>query len=101
MSKKKTAPFNNLEEIAVRKRQVNSQIKRQERLIGRDIDSYREEISSLKGVWNGVANLGRFSKERQNAEPLRATNNVSRIVSAFSFGVKVVKWLADKRKRKK
>ena len=44
MSKKSDAPFNNQEEIAVRRRQLQKTIRRQERRLSQDIDAYQDEI---------------------------------------------------------
>ena len=47
MSKKSDAPFNNQEEIAVRRRQLQKTIRRQERRLSQDIDAYQDEIESV------------------------------------------------------
>lgn len=100
MSKDNKAPFNNLEEIAARKRQLRKAIKRQENDLSNDIEAYREEIDSLKGVWHGMASIRRFRKNGLKTGLSQSADKSSRWVTAFTIGFKAVKWLVNRRKKK-
>lgn len=99
MSKKSNAPFNNQEEIAARRRQLQKTIRRQERRLSQDIDAYQDEIESVKSVWHGLANFRRFRKNGLSSGISKVTGGSSRITTAFSLGIKAARWLLKRRKK--
>ena len=93
------APFNNLEEIAIRKQQLRRKIKAQEEVLSADFDDYQEDVEALKNLWNGILGFRRF---RQNGiisgiSKLSSGGSVSSLF--LTVAAKVVKFLWNRRKR--
>lgn len=105
MSNKSNAPFSNPREIALRKVQLRKRIKRQENLIGRDLEAYREDVDTLKRVWSrisGITRIGSGEGRGLFSSKLSKNNNSSGkpvLLTALSVGAKVARWLWKRRKR--
>lgn len=107
MTNKSThAPFNSLEEIAVRKAQLRKQITWQKNVINKDFEAYQEDVDTLKRIWGRIVSL-RNLRQKTNVEGV--TSKLSRLsslsskpglITAISIGAKVIGWIW-KRKRKK
>ncbi|MBO4504462.1 MAG: hypothetical protein J5730_06615 [Bacteroidales bacterium] len=100
MSNKEKAPFNNLNEIAARKMQLQRKIAAQERRISKDLDAYQEDVDTAKRLWHGLVNLRKVRPRKMLEGFSSATNKSTRITTAITIGTKVVKWLWNRRKSK-
>lgn len=101
-----SSPYQNLEEIALRKAQLRKQIAKQEKRLNRDFDAYQDDVDTLKRVWNRVVSIATFRKRNvpdnvsSGLSKISALSNKPGLVTALSVGAKVVGWLWKwKRKR--
>ncbi|MBO4488419.1 MAG: hypothetical protein J5741_02035 [Bacteroidales bacterium] len=120
MSKRKsTAPYNNLKEIEYRKQQLRDRIRRQERILMKDIDQYDDDIETFKRLWSkvkGVRHLGQNLNVSNIAQAVRTVRSLpvggkkaatgvggkaSRWLSAFTLGSEVAKWIIQRRRSRK
>lgn len=95
------APFNNLQEIAQRKKELKSQIKRQEKVLSRDFDEYQEDVDTFKNLWERVKRLRNLRKNAQNSgivSGISAISGKKGVVTAVTVGAKILKWLWQKKK---
>lgn len=103
MSKKKTkAPFNDLEEIAERKRELRKQIDRQEEVLAKDFDAYQEDVDTLKHLWQRVVSVRNIRKKANVegiASGLSSLTGKSGVATAVTIGAKVVSWLWKRKRR--
>lgn len=100
MSKKNSnAPFQSLEDIAVRKAQLRKQIKRQEKALSEDFKAYEDDVDMLKRGWTRLMNVNKLRKNMasknisKKLSGLSALSNKSGWVTAATVGVKVLQWL--------
>jgi len=117
MSKKKsTAPYNSLKEIEYRKQQLRDQIKRQERILAKDVDEYEDDIETFKNVWQkvkGVRHLGKNINSSGIMQTVRAVGSLplggnSRKgggrpgwITAFTLGSELASWLIQRRRNRR
>jgi hypothetical protein len=102
----KSSPYQNLEEIALRKAQLRKQIAKQESRLSRDFDAYQDDVDTLKRLWNRVVSIATLRKRTvpdnvsSRLSKISALSNKPGLVTALSVGAKVVSWLW-KRKHKR
>ncbi|MCR4964963.1 MAG: hypothetical protein K6A41_04835 [Bacteroidales bacterium] len=117
MSKRKsTAPYNSLSEIEYRKQQLRDQIKRQEKILAKDMDAYEDDIETFKKVWQkvkGVRHLGKNISASGIAQTVQAVGSLPFIrnnnrssnkpgwVTAFTLGSQIARWLIQWRRNRK
>lgn len=111
-----TAPFSDLQEIAIRKQQLRAKIERQERKLSKDLDYYQDDIETLKKTWTGLKNIRHFGQnfsvsgisnaiQTVRALPIgkaaKKASGKSGWLTAFTIGAEVVNWIVQRRRRKK
>lgn len=95
------APFNDLQDIAQRKKELKSQIKKQEKILSRDFDDYQEDVDTFKNLWERVKRVRNVRQNAQNSgivSGITSLTNKKGIVTAVTVGAKIFKWLWQRKK---
>ncbi len=97
---RKSAPFNNLDEISLRKEQLKKDIHAQENVLANDFDAYQEDVDTFKKIWNSAVGIRRFTQNGIVSNISKLASNHSTLSTFLTIGTKVFQFLWNRRKRK-